>query len=126
MNEHSKPSQKNGAGAAMESAEQAMAAWARAWGESAHGIMAAGLEQLELTRSLQGQAFELLSTWPGASQDLSQEWLRLVRPTFESAVAGYRRMNDELAQSLFSAAEVLTSGLGRDGQQGRPATPAAE
>jgi Phasin protein len=114
MSDHAQASNQDTTAAAMETAQHAMSAWTQAWVESADGIMAAGLEQLELTRSLQGHAFQLLeqiAAKPTGPHDVAEEWFRLVRPTFETALAGYRRINDTLAGRLFSAAEHLTNGL---------------
>jgi hypothetical protein len=89
---------------ALDSAQHMLEAWTRAWRDSTQGILTAGLEHLELTQSLNDKAFEMLEhlSRPATPRDMADEWLRLVRPTFETAVNGYRRINDELATCLFS------------------------
>src|SRR4051794_30420067 len=90
--------------------KQVFEAWGQAWRASTHGMMVASVQQLELAQSLNSRAFDMMEkmSQPCSPQEMAEAWLRCMRPSFETAVQGYRRINDGLAQSFFAAAEGLT------------------
>jgi hypothetical protein len=91
-------------------AKQMFEAWGQAWRASTQGIMVASVEQLELTKALNSRVFDMMEkiSQPCSPQEIAEHWLDFMRPSFEAAVQGYRRINDELARSFFAAAEGFT------------------
>jgi len=105
-------------------AKKMFEAWGQAWKASTHSIMVASVEQLELTQALNNRAFDMIEklSQPCSPQEIAENWLRFMRPSFETAVQGYRRINDGLARSFFTAAEGFTNTLATAAANPEPAS----
>src|SRR5205823_3569838 len=59
------------------------------------------------------RAFDMMEqmSQPCSPQEMAEHWLHFMRPSFETALHGYRRINDGLARSFFAAAEGFTHTL---------------
>jgi hypothetical protein len=106
-------------------AQNGLACWSRAWAQVAHGFMAAGLAQIELARAVYAVApIDPANVLPNHdARAAGREWVHGAHARFETAVNGYRRINDELAATLFSAAEGLIEGLPDETHDAAAAAP---
>jgi hypothetical protein len=97
----------------MAAAQNGLACWSRAWTQVAHGFMSAGLAQFDLARAIYAVApLDLTKVEPDhRARTAGREWVHGAHARFDTAVTGYRRINDELAATLFSASESLMQGL---------------
>ncbi len=95
--------------APIAAAQEALACWSRAWTQVAHGLMTAGIAQVDLARSTYAVApidwANVISS--GGMREGSRERLHTAQARFETAVKGYRHINDEFLATLFGAAESL-------------------
>ena len=103
--------------AVLAGAQHRFACWSRAWTQMAHGMMTAGIAQTELARTMlavdPGQWGQGVRA--GASGEDARQWLQSTEQKFHEAVLGYRKVNDELARSVFRAAASLIDGIGQAG-----------
>jgi hypothetical protein len=99
--------------AAMATAQRSLACWSRAWTQVAQGMFSASMAQMDLARSLYGTdpADWKLMTDPTASREAMHRYLGTARTRLEANLRDYRRINDELGERLFAAAEDLMLGM---------------
>ena len=97
-------------------AQQRLACWSRAWTQMAHGMMAAGIAQMDVARSM----YTAPSDWEQVFRqqnpsDAAHQWLDGAQSRFNTAIKQYRAINDELTKTVFGAVETLVDGLAADG-----------
>jgi hypothetical protein len=99
--------------AAISTAQRSLACWSRAWTQVAQGMLSASMAQMDLARSMYGTdpADWKLMTDPVASRETIHRRLDRARARLEANVRDYRRINDELGEKLFAAAEDLMLGM---------------
>ena len=99
--------------AAMATAQRSLACWSRAWTQVAQGMLSASMAQMDLARSMYGTdpADWKLMTDPIASRETIHRRLDNARAGLEANLRDYRRINDELGERLFAAAEDLMLGM---------------
>lgn len=86
--------------------------WSKAWSQVAQGMMAASMAQVELARTLWANqpATWQQTTGAGTPVEIARHLLQTSWSNFELGVKGARRINDELAATMFAAAEAVLEG----------------
>ena len=97
----------------MESAQHNLASWSRACTQVVHGLMAAGIAQMEMTKSLyaappQDWARAMDLTNP---RETARRWVEGTKVRRDATVQDWRKIQDDLAATLFTAAESLLDGV---------------
>ena len=96
-------------------AQNRLACLSRAWTQMAHGMMAAGIAQMDVARSLYTTPSDFEQVFRQQNPtDAAHQWLNGTQARFNTALKQYRAINDELAKTVFSAAETLVDGLTAD------------
>ncbi|MBS0561156.1 MAG: hypothetical protein JSR21_14000 [Proteobacteria bacterium] len=112
--------------AMMASAQNRLAGWSRAWTQVAHGMMVASLAQMDAARALfiVNPADLMQLGAQDAPAEAAHHRLEAAREHFQAAVKACRAANDELADTMFRAAESLIDAMPDGAEQG--AKPGAE
>jgi hypothetical protein len=100
--------------ATIATAQHGLTCFSRAWTQVVHGLMSANMAHVELARAIYADA---PTAWQQASpphdvHEAAQRNLEVAKLRFDTAVSGYRRINDELAATFFAVASSLVDGLG--------------
>ncbi len=96
-------------------AQNRLACLSRAWTQMAQGMMAAGIAQMDVARSLYTTPSDLEQVFRQQNpSDAAHQWLNGAQARFNTAMKQYRAINDELTRTVFSAAETLVDGLAAD------------
>jgi len=90
-------------------AQRGFTCWSRAATQVMSGLMSASMAQLDLARSVYAVApVDTAATLPSHGLHAAcLEWIKNAHSRFDTAVKGYRQINDELMATLFSAAETV-------------------
>lgn len=94
---------------AIANAQRGLACWSKAYTELAHGLMTSGMAQLELARSLYASEAGDWSSMklPASPHDAAASAVAAARTRYDSAVQACRKINDDLTEHFFTAAETL-------------------
>jgi len=99
--------------ATLAEAQNGFACWSRTSTQVTHGLMSAGMAQIDLARAIYAAA---PADWQHAIPDHGRRkaagrLLHTAQVRFDTVVNGSRQINDNLAASFFGAAETLVDGL---------------
>jgi hypothetical protein len=90
----------------MPDPQHSMSCVSRALSQLTQGFVSAGLAQLDLARTLITTAPEgWTEVQTGDPSDVAHHWLKTSALRFDTTVKTYRKINDDLAASLFAAAD---------------------
>ena len=93
----------------MESAQHNLASWSRACTQVMHGLMVACIAQAEMTKSFYAMAPQ---DWARAvdltnPRETARRWVERTKVQRDATVQDWRKIQDDLAATLFTAAESL-------------------
>lgn len=91
--------------------QHALACWSRAWTQLAHGMMGAATAQIDFAREVLRPAAQGAGVQFSDPRTAAHAWVHLHQERFEKGVKMLRKMNDELAASMFAAADTLAESL---------------
>lgn len=96
----------------MENAQHNLASWSRACTQVVHGLMSAGIAQMELTKSLYVMSPQ---DWTGLTEvtnprEIARRWVQGTKSRRDATVQDWRKIQDDFAATLFTAAESLLDG----------------
>ena len=93
-------------------AQHLLACWSRAWTQVTHGMMSASMAQVELVRAIYAPAPQdwARMVHSGVSREAARDALQTIRVKWGGTLDAYRKINDELADAMFCAANSLLDG----------------
>jgi hypothetical protein len=103
--------------------QQGLACWSRAWTQLAHGMMSVTTAQIDFAREVLRPTSQNETLQFRDPHVAAHAWVRLSRKRFEEGVKLVRRMNDELAASVFAAADTLADGFEAGSAAALPTPP---
>ena len=90
-------------------AQRGLQAWSRAYTLVMHGLFTAAMAELDLVRTLYGIDVRQASKEhrPASTHEALRNWFNGAKLKFDTAVNGYRKINDDLGANMLSACEAM-------------------